>query len=143
MKLLRKLMRKASENEVVDTESELGKLERTILFRIVMGTRISKENREAEMMKNMVEESDILVVGISGADEAVKWAMVELINHPNLFSKVREEIESVVGRSSLVEESNVPNLPYLQALVKKSLRMIVRVLGSYGDVLLLSETMSL
>ncbi|XP_031284222.1 cytochrome P450 705A5-like [Pistacia vera] len=205
-------MRKASENEVVDTESELGKLERTILFRIVTGTGISEENREAEMMKNMVEESvspntkflfadalgpcrifpswlfekqakdiikkynkilerileehkerakkdeersenknlmdillevyhddklefkisrtnikafilDILVAGISGADEAVKWAMVELINHPDLFSKVREEIESVVGRSSLVEESDVPNLPYLQALVKKSLRM--------------------
>ncbi|KAJ0037693.1 hypothetical protein Pint_24063 [Pistacia integerrima] len=85
MKLLRKLMRKASENEVVDMESESGKLARTILFRIVTGTGISEENREAEMMKNMVEESDLLVAGVSGADEAVKWAMVELINHPDVF----------------------------------------------------------
>ncbi|KAJ0038482.1 hypothetical protein Pint_24057 [Pistacia integerrima] len=54
---------------------------------------------------------------------AVKWAIAELINHPDVFSKVREEIEFVVGRSRLVEESDIPNLPYLQAVVKESLRM--------------------
>ncbi|XP_044512102.1 cytochrome P450 705A12-like isoform X2 [Mangifera indica] len=49
--------------------------------------------------------------------------MVELINHPEMFSKVKEEIESIVGRSRLVEESGVPNLPYLRAAVKESLRL--------------------
>lgn len=46
----------------------------------------------------------------------MKWAIAELISHPDVFSKVRQEIESVVGKSSSVEESDIQNLPYLQAV---------------------------
>ena len=51
------------------------------------------------------------------------WTITELINHPSIFNKVREEINSVVGSTRLVDESNVKNLPYLQAVVKKTLRL--------------------
>ncbi|PQM36390.1 cytochrome P450 705A20 [Prunus yedoensis var. nudiflora] len=46
----------------------------------------------------------------------MQWAVVELINHLNIFNKLRVEIKSVVG-SRLVEESDVGNLPYLQAVI--------------------------
>lgn len=49
--------------------------------------------------------------------------MAELINHPKIYKKLREEINSVVSSSRLVKESDVPNLPYLQAVVKESLRL--------------------
>lgn len=49
--------------------------------------------------------------------------MTELINHPEVFKKLRVEIESVVGSSRLVKESDVPNLPYLQAVIKEALRI--------------------
>lgn len=55
--------------------------------------------------------------------EAIVWTMAELINHPKIFSKLREEIKSVVGNSRLVQESDVANLPYLQAIVKEALRL--------------------
>ncbi|ONI14563.1 hypothetical protein PRUPE_4G287500 [Prunus persica] len=45
-----------------------------------------------------------------------------LINHPDIFNKLRVEIKSVVG-SRLVEESDVGNLPYLQAVIKETLRL--------------------
>ncbi|KAK2637063.1 hypothetical protein Ddye_031855 [Dipteronia dyeriana] len=53
----------------------------------------------------------------------MQWTIAELLNHPDAFKKVRQEIESVVGRNRLVEETDIPSLPYLQAVVKEALRL--------------------
>jgi cytochrome P450 len=53
----------------------------------------------------------------------MQWAMAELLNHPEAFHKVRNEIESVTQNVRLVEESDIPNMPYLQAVVKETLRL--------------------
>lgn len=53
----------------------------------------------------------------------MQWTIAELINHPYVFNKVREEIKFVVGSTRLVEESDVQSLPYLQAVVKEALRL--------------------
>jgi cytochrome P450 len=63
------------------------------------------------------------VGGTGTLAEAIIWVMAELINHPNVFQKLREEIRSVVGSTRLVEESDVASLPYLQAVVKETLRL--------------------
>lgn len=52
----------------------------------------------------------------------MQWTIAELINHPKVFNKVREEIKSVAG-ARLVEESDIPSLPYLRAVVKETLRL--------------------
>ena len=53
----------------------------------------------------------------------MQWTIAELINHPDVFNKVREEIKDAVGSTRLVGESDVPILPYLQAVVKEALRL--------------------
>ncbi|GAV80682.1 p450 domain-containing protein [Cephalotus follicularis] len=53
----------------------------------------------------------------------LEWALAELINHPNVFNKAREEIENVIGNSRLVNESDCPNLPYIQAIIKETFRL--------------------
>ncbi|ERN11694.1 hypothetical protein AMTR_s00022p00226060 [Amborella trichopoda] len=40
-----------------------------------------------------------------------------------MLMKARDEISSVVGRTRLVQESDNPSLPYLQAFVKETLRL--------------------
>ena len=52
----------------------------------------------------------------------MQWTIAELINHPKVFNKVREEIKSVAG-ARLVEESDIRSLPYLRAVVKETLRL--------------------
>ncbi|KEH31677.1 cytochrome P450 family protein [Medicago truncatula] len=37
--------------------------------------------------------------------------------------KVQEELEIVVGKDNLVEESHIQKLPYLQAVMKETLRL--------------------
>nr|URF53680.1 cytochrome P450 [Trichosanthes cucumerina] len=67
---------------------------------------------------------DLFMAGTDTSSVAMQWTMAELINHPQVFKRVREEIESLVGTSGrLVEEEDIPQLPYLQAVVKETLRL--------------------
>jgi len=53
----------------------------------------------------------------------MQWAMGELINNPKAFKRLRDEINTVVGPNRLVKESDVPNLPYLKAVMRETLRL--------------------
>ncbi|ESW05838.1 hypothetical protein PHAVU_011G213700 [Phaseolus vulgaris] len=66
---------------------------------------------------------DLFIAGTETTAEAMQWAMAELLNHPEAFQKVRKEIELVTGNARLVDESDVANMPYLQAVVKETLRL--------------------
>ncbi|CAA7049807.1 unnamed protein product [Microthlaspi erraticum] len=52
-----------------------------------------------------------------------RWAMAEIINNPMIFERLREEIDSVVGKTRLIQETDLPKLPYLEAVIKESLRL--------------------
>ncbi|XP_031406649.1 xanthotoxin 5-hydroxylase CYP82C4-like [Punica granatum] len=45
-----------------------------------------------------------------------------LMNHPEALKKGWEELDTVVGRDRLVDDSDIPKLPYLQAVVKETAR---------------------
>ncbi|KAM7269981.1 hypothetical protein ACFE04_029195 [Oxalis oulophora] len=66
---------------------------------------------------------DLFLAGTDTSSGAMQWAMAHLINSPKSFKKLREEINSVVGPNRLVQESDVPNLPYLRAVIKETLRL--------------------
>ncbi|GLT88265.1 hypothetical protein SLE2022_062990 [Rubroshorea leprosula] len=67
---------------------------------------------------------EIFMARVDTKSTAIQWTMTELINHPDeVLKKLREEIDSVVGFSRLIRESDAPNLPNLQAVVKESLRL--------------------
>nr|QEA08558.1 flavone synthase II [Chrysanthemum indicum] len=54
---------------------------------------------------------------------AIEWTLVELINNPKVLEKAKEEIDKVIGNERLVQESDTPNLPYIQAIIKEALRL--------------------
>ncbi|KAM0027690.1 putative 3,9-dihydroxypterocarpan 6A-monooxygenase [Helianthus debilis subsp. tardiflorus] len=78
---------------------------------------------------------DIFVAGTQSSAITLEWALAELINHPNIMEKAIEEIDQVIGKRRLLQESDIPNLPYLQAIVKETLR-----LHSTGPVILRQST---
>ncbi|GLJ19643.1 hypothetical protein SUGI_0355780 [Cryptomeria japonica] len=53
----------------------------------------------------------------------VEWALSALMNHPEILSKAHQELDTHVGRDRLMEESDIPKLKYLQAIVKETLRL--------------------
>ncbi|XP_074310024.1 cytochrome P450 78A4-like [Silene latifolia] len=61
-----------------------------------------------------------------GADTVatlLEWIMARMTMHPDIQAKAQEELDSCVGPDKAVQDSDIQNLPYLQAIVKEVLRM--------------------
>ncbi|KAL7211127.1 hypothetical protein ACSBR2_014081 [Camellia fascicularis] len=50
-------------------------------------------------------------------------ALCLLLNHNEALKLVQEELDTHVERQRWVEESDINNLPYLQAIVKETIRL--------------------
>jgi len=57
------------------------------------------------------------------AGEALEWAMALLLTHPQALEKARLEILANVGRNRLLNDSDLPNLPYIKNIIKETLRL--------------------
>lgn len=66
---------------------------------------------------------DLFLAGTDTTSTTLEWAMAELLHNADKLSRARAELEQVIGRGNLVEESNIPRLPYLQAVVKETFRL--------------------
>jgi len=49
--------------------------------------------------------------------------MAELIHNPHAMSKAKKELQQIIGIGKTIEESDIIRLPYLQAIVKETLRL--------------------
>ncbi|KAH0464349.1 hypothetical protein IEQ34_007135 [Dendrobium chrysotoxum] len=66
---------------------------------------------------------NLFTAGTDTTSSTVEWALAELIRHPNLLKQAQIELDSVVGSDRLVSESDLPSLPFLQAIVKETFRL--------------------
>ncbi|CAI0418217.1 unnamed protein product [Linum tenue] len=70
---------------------------------------------------------EIFIAGTGTTSDAIVWTMAELLNHPTIFKRARQEIRDLIigsgNNNRLVEETDIPNLHYLQAVVKEALRL--------------------
>ncbi|KAK6118995.1 hypothetical protein DH2020_047281 [Rehmannia glutinosa] len=49
--------------------------------------------------------------------------MTELMNNPEVMAKAQKELSDVVGLNNMIEESHMPDLKYLEAVIKETLRL--------------------
>ncbi|KAJ6296456.1 hypothetical protein OIU76_027200 [Salix suchowensis] len=80
-------------------------------------------------MKGEISEENVLyiveninVAAIETTLWSMEWAIAELVNHPTVQGKIRDEIRAVL-KGNPVTESNLHELPYLQATIKEALRL--------------------
>ncbi|KAG0456858.1 hypothetical protein HPP92_024646 [Vanilla planifolia] len=66
---------------------------------------------------------NLFTAGTDTTSSTVEWALVELIRAPGLLGRLQDELDSVVGRDRLVSESDLSELPLLQAVVKETFRL--------------------
>ncbi|CAK8543311.1 unnamed protein product [Lathyrus sativus] len=83
------------------------------------------ENSEIKLKMENIKAFvlDLFMAGTDTSALTIEWALAELINHPHVMDKARQEINDVIGSTRIVEESDIVNLPYLQAIVKETLRI--------------------
>ncbi|KAK6931348.1 Cytochrome P450 [Dillenia turbinata] len=53
----------------------------------------------------------------------LEWILARMVLHPDIQWKAQSEIDNLVGTSRPVSDSDIPNLHYLQCIVKETLRM--------------------
>ena len=65
----------------------------------------------------------MLVGGTSTSSDTMEWAMALLLNNPDKLKKAQAEIDERIGNKRLLQESDLPNLPYLQCVITETLRL--------------------
>ncbi|MCD9639513.1 hypothetical protein HAX54_024095 [Datura stramonium] len=81
-------------------------------------------------MVDKLSDSDMIAVlwemifrGTDTVAILLEWILARMVLHPDIQAKVQREIDQVVGTDRAVSDSDLPNLPYLQAIVKETLRV--------------------
>lgn len=49
--------------------------------------------------------------------------MTELLCNPEVMSKANKELDQIIGKGKPIEESDISKLPYLEAIIKETLRL--------------------
>ena len=63
------------------------------------------------------------MAAVDNPSNAVEWALAEMINQPELLQRATEELDNVVGRDRLVQESDIPKLNYVKACAREAFRL--------------------
>uniref|UniRef100_A0A803LNK2 Cytochrome P450 n=2 Tax=Chenopodium quinoa TaxID=63459 RepID=A0A803LNK2_CHEQI len=91
-----------------------------MLSNLAEGTIISGYTRETVIKATALI---LLLTGSESTSITLIWAISLLLNHPKALKAAQEEIDQQVGKQRWVEESDIPSLPYLQVIIKETLRM--------------------
>ncbi|KAM7505005.1 hypothetical protein LguiB_003909 [Lonicera macranthoides] len=86
---------------------------------------VNVRNHEGDFMDVMLSlfENDDFVQGADTTAITMTWALSLLLNHDKVLKRAQEELDTHVGKERLVEESDIKNLVYFQAIVKETMRL--------------------
>lgn len=66
---------------------------------------------------------NMLSAGVDTSITTMEWALSELIRNPDILQTLTSELDKVVGKNRMVQETDLPNLKYLQAVIKEVFRL--------------------
>ncbi|XP_064600806.1 cytochrome P450 2J4-like [Liolophura sinensis] len=75
---------------------------------------------EDEQLLKVIE--DLFVAGTETTATTLQWALVYMINYPDVQTKVRAEIRSVIGRGRFPTMADRKHMPYMEATLMEVLR---------------------
>nr|ABA40923.1 flavonoid 3',5'-hydroxylase [Camellia sinensis] len=61
--------------------------------------------------------------GTDTSSSIIEWALAEMLKDPKILNRAHDEMDRVIGRNRRLQESDLPKLPYLQAICKETFRM--------------------
>uniref|UniRef100_A0A803KY35 Cytochrome P450 n=1 Tax=Chenopodium quinoa TaxID=63459 RepID=A0A803KY35_CHEQI len=99
--------------------------EETMISRLLSLQKSDPEYYTDETIKGLILV--LLVAGTDTTSATMEWTMSLLLNNPNVMDKVQSEIDSQVGQDNLINELDIPRLPYLQNVILETLRMFPAV----------------
>ncbi|KAK6271537.1 hypothetical protein POUND7_008635 [Theobroma cacao] len=67
--------------------------------------------------------TELMLATVDNPANAVEWAMAEMINQPETLRKAIKEIDGVVGKDRLVQETDISKLNYVKACAREAFRL--------------------
>ncbi|KAF8682016.1 hypothetical protein HU200_045473 [Digitaria exilis] len=86
---------------------------------------VSLEDSEGQPLLSLEEikaQTAELMFPIVNPSNAVEWALAEIMNKPQVMEKAMSELNTVVGKERLVQESDIPRLNYLKSCIREAFR---------------------
>ncbi|MCL7043846.1 hypothetical protein MKW94_017224 [Papaver nudicaule] len=95
-----------------------------------MDLMMSKLEDDAKLLSyydaDTINKSTCLTLILGGSDTtsvSLTWALSLLVNHPDALKKAHDELDIHVGKERQVNDLDIKNLKYLQAIIKETLRL--------------------
>ncbi|KAG0630577.1 hypothetical protein M758_1G189000 [Ceratodon purpureus] len=66
---------------------------------------------------------DFIIAGSDTTSVSIEWALAELLHYPHYIKRAQEELDAVVGKDRVVDEADIKNMPFVQAVVKELFRL--------------------
>ncbi|KAE9598894.1 hypothetical protein Lal_00022405 [Lupinus albus] len=66
---------------------------------------------------------EVMIATVDNPSNALEWGLAEMLNQPEILKKAIEELDNVVGKGRLVQESDFPKLNYVKACVREAFRL--------------------
>ncbi|XP_057428526.1 isoleucine N-monooxygenase 2-like isoform X1 [Lotus japonicus] len=66
---------------------------------------------------------ELVLGGVDNPSNAAEWAIAEMIDQPDLLERATEELDNVVGKQRMVQESDIPKLNYVKACAREAFRL--------------------
>ncbi|CAN6449335.1 unnamed protein product [Victoria cruziana] len=104
-------------------EKESGRMGRDFIDVLIekVDGRLSERHQTHTIIKATVMM--LMAAATDTTSLTLEWTLAALLNNRRTLQKAQEELDTYVGRERRVEESDMKNLPYLQAIVKESMRL--------------------
>ncbi|CAA3012143.1 cytochrome P450 81E8-like [Olea europaea subsp. europaea] len=87
---------------------------------------LSLQESQPEYYTDTIIKGIMTIMLNAGTDTSavtIEWALSVLLNHPEKLERAKAEIDSLVGNDRLVDESDLPKLHYLQAIISETFRL--------------------
>uniref|UniRef100_J3N166 Cytochrome P450 n=1 Tax=Oryza brachyantha TaxID=4533 RepID=J3N166_ORYBR len=86
---------------------------------------MARENDSSGLDRDVLRSLflDLFAAGSDTSSTTVEWAMAELMRNPLCMARACNELSQVIGLGRNIEESEIGQLPYLQAVVKETFRL--------------------
>ncbi|KAK8521727.1 hypothetical protein V6N13_021810 [Hibiscus sabdariffa] len=95
-------------------------------FMDVMLSHLPEEALISGHTRDTIVKATTMILTLTGGESTsvtITWVLSLLLNHPDVLKAAREELDRQVGKERWVQESDIKNLKYLQAIVKETLRL--------------------
>ncbi|KAL0393116.1 UNVERIFIED_CONTAM: Valine N-monooxygenase 1 [Sesamum radiatum] len=93
------------------------------LLDVLINLKDSKNNPLLSIEEIKAQIIEIMIATVDNPSNAVEWALAEMINQSYILDKACKEIDKVVGKDRLVDESDLHKLNYVKACAKEAFRL--------------------